>query len=151
MVRIIMGDSMSVNLQAALNEGINAEAVGATLNDIINRSDELGKTPSQIKDVVEAIIFVKKNVNSIPDKRYESNVVINNSEAIKKALKEGMSSEEIKTALMVILEKANNRRNKNSLRLITKFIKKTKQKDLTLQNENHMEKGRQKVLVNNYK
>lgn len=77
---------MAVNLQDAIYSGISAEAVSATLNDIINRSDELGKTPSQIKDVVEAIVYMKKNVNSIPDKKYASSLVRDNSEKIKKSL-----------------------------------------------------------------
>ena len=140
---------MSTNLKEALNNGINGEAVGATLNDIVNKSSELGKMPKQAKNVVETIIYMKKNVNSIPDKKYASNLVMDNSERIKSALNEGISPNEIAVTLMETLEKANTRRTKSRLRFMTKLIKKMKQKELALkkQNENSMQHGIQKVLM----
>lgn len=131
-------------LKDAISNGIDSNAVNATIGDVISYSDKINNSPKQVKDVLETIVEMKKNVNSIPDKKYASEMVRNNSERIKSALNEGISPSEIAQTLMESVEKANNRRTKSRLKFITKLIVKMKQKELVLQNK--MEKGIQKVL-----
>ena len=138
------------SIKDAIRNGINADAVGATLQDVINKSDELGKNPRQVKNVVETIVHMKTNVNSIPDKKYASSIVKENSEKIKRALQDGISPNEIATTLIESVQKANSRRTKSRLRFITKLIVKMKEKELKLLKENSInietQKVRQKVL-----
>lgn len=141
-------------LKDAIESGINAEAVNSTLEDIDSKSNKKGQNPKQVKMVVETIADMKKNINSIPDKKYASDLVRVNHEKIKAALNEGISPNEIAAILIESTEKANSRRTKSRLRFITKLIIKMKQKELKLImdkeniNENDMVnvKGYQKLL-----
>ena len=137
------------SIKDAIRNGINGDAVGATLEDVINKSDELGKNPRQVKNVVETIVHMKKNVNSIPDKKYASNIVKENSEKIKRALSEGIRPNEIATTLIESVQKANSRRTKSRLRFITKLIVKMKEKELKLlknkEKDNTINTGTQKA------
>lgn len=136
-------------LKEAINSGVDAEAVNSTLNDMVNKVNEKGKAPRQVKHVIETIVHMKKDVNNIPDKTYASNFVRQNSEKIKSAISDGISPNEIATTLLESTEKANDRRTKRRLKFITKLIVKMKQKELKLlkQNEQTMEKGMQKVFT----
>ena len=138
-------------LKEAINDGIDANAVNSTLEDIVDKASQKGKTPIQIKRVVETIVHMKKNTNNIPDKTYASNFVRENSEKIKSAINEGISPNEIASTLLESTEKANDRRTKRRLKFITKLIVKMKRKELVLRlkNEQTMEKGMQKVLIKN--
>lgn len=137
-------------LKEAINSGITGDAVNSTLEDIVNKVEENNNNPIQVRRTIETIIHMKKNVNSIPDKKYASSLVRENSEKIKAAINEGISPNEIALTLMDSVEKANNRRTKSRLKFITKLIVKMKNKELILQKEKEtqMEKGRQKVLNN---
>ena len=137
-------------LKDAIYTGIEGEAIKATIEDIVVKSEENNVNPIQMKKAIEEIAHMKKNINSIPDKKYASNLVKENSTRIKSALNEGISPNEIAATLMDSVQKANSRRTKSRLRFITKLITKMKQKELVLQkqNEKSMEKGRQKVLSN---
>ena len=152
LVRIIIGDSVNNEvLKEAIYSGIDGEAVKDTLVDVINKAEEKGSNPIQVKRTIETIAHMKKNVNSIPDKKYASRLVSDNSEKIKSALNDGITPNEIASTLMQTVQKANNRRTKSRLKFVTKLIVKMKQKELKLikDRENQMEKGRQKVLTNN--
>jgi len=133
-------------LKEAISSGITGEAVSTTIGDIVNKTEVNGSNPIQVKRTIETIIHMKKNVNSIPDKKYASSLVSSNIEKIKSALNDGISPNEIAQTLMESVEKANSRRTKSRLKFITKLIVKIKQKELVLQNKNQMEKGMQKVL-----
>ena len=135
-------------LKEAISNGVDAEAVNSTLNDIVSKTNEKGRVPRQVKHVIETIVHMKKGVNNIPDKTYASNFVRENSEKIKAAISDGISPNEIAQTLLESTEKANDRRTKRRLKFITKLIVKMKQKELTLIKQN-MEKGRQKILTNN--
>ena len=136
-------------LKEAINSGVDAEAVNSTLNDMVNRTNEKGKVPTQVKNVIETIVHMKKNINNVPDKTYASNFVRENSERIKAAINDGISPNEIAQTLLESTNKANDRRTKRRLKFITKLIVKMKQKELKLlkQNEQIMEKGMQKVFT----
>ena len=130
-------------LKEAINSGVDADTVNSTLNDMVIKTNEKGKVPSQVKHVIETIVHMKNSVNNIPDKTYASNFVRQNSEKIKAAINNGISPNEIATTLLESTEKANDRRTKRRLKFITKLIVKMKQKELTLvkQNEQTKEKG----------
>jgi len=138
-------------LKDAIYNGIDGEAVKDTLGDVVNKVEEKGTNPVQVKRTIETIAHMKKNVNSIPDKKYASSLVSENSERIKTALNDGISPNEIAATLIESVKKANDRRTKSRLRFITKLIVKMKQRELKLikDRENQMEKGRQKVLTSN--
>ena len=136
-------------LKEAINSGVDAEAVNSTLNDIVSKTNEKGRVPSQVKHAIETIVHMKKDVNNIPDKTYASNFVRENNERIKAAINDGISPNEIAATLLESTEKANDRRTKRRLKFITKLVVKMKQKELKLlkQNEQTMEKGMQKVFT----
>ena len=136
-------------LKEAISNGIDANAVDSTLNDMVSKTNEKGRVPRQVKHVIETIVHMKKGVNNIPDKTYASNFVRENNEKIKAAINDGISPNEIATTLLESTEKANDRRTKRRLKFITKLIVKMKQKELKLlkQNEQTIEKGIQKVFT----
>jgi len=136
-------------LKEAINSGVDAEAVNSTLNDMVSKTNEKGKVPRQVKNVIETIVHMKKDINNIPDKTYASNFVRQNSEKIKAAINDGISPNEIAVTLLESTEKANDRRTKRRLKFITKLVVKMKQKELKLlkQNDHTMEKGMQKVFI----
>ena len=137
------------SIRQSIEEGISAEAVNSTIADILNKTDEIRKTPRHVKGAIETIVHMKKDVNNIPDKTYASNFVRENNEKIKAAINDGISPNEIATTLLESTEKANDRRTKRRLKFITKLIVKMKQKELKLlkQNEQTIEKGIQKVFT----
>ena len=123
-------------LKEAINNGIDANAIDSTLNDMVSKTNEKGRVPRQVKHVIETIVHMKKGVNNIPDKTYASNFVRENNERIKAAIKDGISPNEIATTLIESTEKANDRRTKRRLKFITKLIVKMKQKELKLLKQN---------------
>ncbi len=140
-------------LRDALSTGINREAVNSTLDDMIQKSNQIGNTPKQAKEVVESIVEMKKNTENILDESYASNFVRENNAKIKSAINDGISSEEIARTLVASAKKTNTKNEKRHLKFITKLISKMKVKELSLkrqkENENkevEMQKGRQKVF-----
>ena len=133
-------------IKEALNNGIDSDAVNSTLEDIVNRSDEMGKTPEQVKEVVETIVDMKKETENVSDEQYASEFVKENNKKIESALNDGISPEEITSTLVESTNKANDRKSKSHLKFITKLISKMKKKELNGKKQRSMEKGRQKVL-----
>jgi len=135
-------------IKDALNNGIDSDAVNATLDDMMNKSDEIGKTPEQVKEVVETIVDMKKDTPNVNDETYASNFVQENNKKIESALNDGISPNEIASTLVETTNKANDRKNKRRLKFVTKLISrmKRKEKKLNKDKENVQEKGRQRVL-----
>ena len=104
-------------LKEAINNGINGDAISSTIDDIVNKAEMNNSNPKQMKLTIETIIHMKKNINSIPDKKYASNLVSQNSGKIKAAINDGISPNEIAATLMEGVEKANTRRTKSRLKL----------------------------------
>lgn len=140
MISKLMNEN-SENVKEAIENGISGEAVEATLEDMINKSDGLSKTPSQIKDAVETIVDMKELENTKTNEAYASNFVKNNSEKIESALNDGISAKEITDTLV----KETNEKERKRLPFIVKLISKMKKKELKLNKENT--KGYQKVKV----
>ena len=130
------------DLKKAINEGISGVAVKDTLEGIANKSEELG-TPKQVVDVVDTLVELKSDVQSTPDNKYSSDLVKNNSEKIKSAINDGISSNEIATTLVKQTSEATNTRKIN---FIVRLIEKIKRKEYKL-NKNK-DRGYQKQLTN---
>lgn len=130
-------------IRSAVNDGISADAARSTLEDVINKSNELGKTPSQIKDVVDTIIDMKSDVRSELDNNYASNFVKENNTKIQSAINDGISPNEIATSLINSVNEVDSMKAKRNISFIVKLISKMKKKELKLVKTD--EKGYQKV------
>ena len=155
--KIIIGDNMAVSnlvteneelIKDAVNEGISGEAVNSTLEDVMNKSDEVGRSPKQVKEVVETIVDMKEEEVTKVDESFASEFVRQNNEKIKSALEDGISPNEVATTLVNSTKKATSRKGKRHLNFIVKLISKMKKKELRLKKdkENIQEKGYQKKL-----
>ena len=135
-------------IKEAISDGISADAVESTLGDVISKFDEIGRTPKQVKEVVETIVDMKEKENTKIDERYASDFVKKNSEKIESALNDGISPKEVATTLVNSTNEATNRKGKKHLNFIVKLISKMKKKELKLnkEKENTQEKGYQRVL-----
>ena len=135
------------NIKDAISNGIDADAVNSTLDDMVSVSLETGKTPKQMKEVVESIVEMKKDTNNVIDETYASSFVKENNQKIVSAINEGISSNEIAQTLVEATDKANDKKSRKHLKFITKLISKLKVKELKLKQEKENSiKGRQKVL-----
>lgn len=132
-------------LKDAIYNGIEGEAINSTIDDVLNKSTN----KKQVKKVVETIVDMKKDTPNVASMNYASNFVKENSEKIKGAINDGLSSKEIAKTLIENTNNAIDKNSKKQLRFITKLISKMKVKELKLkkQKENTMEKGMQKVFT----
>ena len=133
-------------IKDAINEGISKEAVNSTLEDVINKSEEVDKIPSQVKEVVETIVDMKSEEDVKVDESYASEYVRQNNEKIKSALESGITPSEVANTLVDSTKHANSRKGKRRLNFIVKLISKMKKKELKLEKENVQEKGYQKII-----
>lgn len=125
----------------AINNGISADAVSNTVEDMLKKSGEIGTTPKQVKESIETIADMKKGVNSEVDMNYSSELVKNNSNKIKDALNEGIEPDEVATTLINSTNNANSKSSKRKLNFIVKLISKMKKKELVLDRQNTNEKS----------
>ena len=139
MVKIKVGDSMAMtklmneneeNINGAIKNGISGEAVGSTLEDVVNKADEIGNA-KQIKKTVETIVDMKENNNTKVDESYASNLVKNNSEKIEAAINEGITPKEVATTLV----NETNKTGKTHLPFVVQLISKMKKRELKLNME----------------
>ena len=135
-------------IKDAINNGIGADAVNSTLDDMLNKTSQVGSAPKQVKQVVETITQMKKDTENVVDEKYVSDFVRENNKKIESAINDGISPDEITKTLVESTNKANDRKSKKYLKFITKLISKMKVKEFRLRKEknNQMEKGMQKVL-----
>ena len=135
------------NIKDAISNGIDADAVNSTLDDMVSVSLETGKTPKQMKEVVESIVEMKKDTNNVIDETYASSFVKENNQKIVSAINDGISPNEIAQTLVEATDKANDKKSRKHLKFITKLISKLKVKELKLRRDKENSiKGRQKVL-----
>lgn len=134
-------------LKEAINSGINNDTVYDTLNNLIEKKDRNGKTPKQLSKTVASIVYMKKMVKTTDTEEYYSSVVKNNSERIKSALRDGISSDEVAIGLIDTIN-SPSKNSKKRLNFMVKLITKMKKKELKLQRQNES-KGYQKIYSNN--
>lgn len=130
------------HIKEAISEGIGADAVNSTLEDVVNRSDELGKTPEQVKEIVETIVDMKDTNENKIDESYASDFVKENNQKIKSALNNGISPDEVSKTLVNSTDKSNTKKDRKHLKFIVKLISKMKRRELNLNNE----KGKERIL-----
>ena len=119
-------------IKNAAIDGISADAIEATLEDVINVSNTKGKVPTQVKDTIEAIVEMKKDIQNIKDEQYASNFVKENNQKITSALNEGISANEIAVTLVNSTNNSNTKQGKKHLKFIVNLISKMKKKELKL-------------------
>lgn len=116
------------NIKSAIENGISGMAVRDTLNDIIDKSDEVSLVPSQLKTTVEEISEMKNNVSSKTDESYKSDFMKSNSQKLLSALKDGITGDELKEGFEKELSSGTSEKVKFNANLVAKL----KQKQLSL-------------------
>jgi len=129
----------------AINIGISASAVSNTVTDMLKKAEEIGTTPKQVKDSIETIADMKKNVDVSRDENYSSELVKNNSNKISRALSEGIEPNEVAATLINTANNANNINSKRKLSFIVKLVSKMKKKELVMDRQKQDGKSYQKV------
>lgn len=132
-------------IKSALEEGVSGEGIKNSIEDMLDKSDEIGHTPEQIRDVIDTISSMKQSPNVV-DNSYNSALVRENSAKIKSAITEGLTPNEVSHTLENNLEKQDDNRK---FKFIINLISKMKKKEKSLSKKEQMEKGFQKVKVNN--
>lgn len=143
-----LGDIMGIDkeyIRSALEEGVSGEGIKNSIEDMLDKSDEIGHTPEQIRDVIDTISSMKQSPNVV-DNSYNSALVRENSAKIKSAITEGLTPNEVSHTLENNLEKQDDNRK---FKFIINLISKMKKKEKSLSKKEQMEKGFQKVKVNN--
>lgn len=132
-------------IKSAVEEGVSGEGIKNSIEDMLDKSDEIGHTPEQIRDVIDTISSMKQSPNVV-DNSYNSALVRENSAKIKSAITEGLTPSEVSYTLENNLEKQDDNRR---FKFIINLISKMKKKEKSLSKKEQMEKGFQKVKVNN--
>ena len=135
------------NIRNAAKEGISGDAVGSTLDDVVNAVDSKGTTPSQVKDTVEAIVEMKSDTTNKTDAQFASDFVKENNEKIKSALEDGITPKEVTQTLVNSTNNSNTKKGRRHLKFIVNLISKMKKKELKLNKKNTSQKEYQKVLT----
>lgn len=132
-------------IKSAIEKGVSSEGIKNSIEDMLNKSDEVGHTPEQIRDVIDTISSMKQTPNVV-DNSYNSALVREKSAKIKSAITEGLTPNEVSHTLENNLEKQDDNRK---FKFIINLISKMKKKEKSLSKKEQMEKGFQKVKVNN--
>ena len=130
-------------IKSAITDGISGKAISSTLDGVVNKADELGITPAQLKETVEVVTSMKENNNTL-DNSYSSDFGKQNGDKLKEALTEGISSNEVKESLSRELDNANDEKSKKHLNFMVNLMSRFKKRELILA-KNAQEKGRQKI------
>lgn len=127
-------------IKESLESGIDSDTVNLVVNDLLDKSDTIGRTPKQVKKAIDAVVSMKSDENKIDTSRL-SNYVKENSVKIYSALNSGLSSEDIARKLMSSLENSSDKKGMEELRFVTQLVSKMKEKELKLKLQKENEKG----------
>lgn len=127
-------------IKESLENGIDSDTVNLVVNDLLDKSDTIGRTPKQVKKAIDAVVSMKSDENKIDTSRL-SNYVKENSVKIYSALNSGLSSEDIARRLMSSLENSSDKKGMEELRFVTQLVSKMKEKELKLKLQEENEKG----------
>lgn len=127
-------------IKESLESGIDSDTVNLVVNDLLDKSDTIGRTPKQVKKAIDAVVSMKSDENKIDTSRL-SNYVKENSVKIYSALNSGLSSEDIARKLMSSLENSSDKNGMEELRFVTQLVSKMKEKELKLKLQKENEKG----------
>lgn len=127
-------------IKESLESGIDSDTVNLVVNDLLDKSDTIGRTPKQVKKAIDAVVSMKSDENKIDTSRL-SKYVKENSVKIYSALNSGLSSEDIARKLMSSLENSSDKNGMEELRFVTQLVSKMKEKELKLKLQKENEKG----------
>ncbi len=135
-------------IEDALNNGLSSDGVLYTLEGILNKSDQKGVSPKQIKETIEYVASMKNSYGKTYSENYLSNLVNQNADRIKAALNDGISPTEIANTLINSIENANDRVGKEKLGFVVRLVSEIKKKEYSL-HKSYSDKGVQKIKTNN--
>ena len=121
-----MNNDVNYDVNDAVRTGISGEAVVETIEEVMENNN--GETPKQFKDTVEAVVDMKSDKKDSLNPEYASDLVKNNSNRIKEALKDGIEPQEIAVEIAKVSTNANTQEGYKKLNFITKLISKMKRK-----------------------
>ena len=121
-----MNNDVNYDVNDAIKTGISGEAVTDTIEEVMNKNN--GEVPKQFKDTVEAVADMKSDKQDNFNPEYASDLVKNNSNRIKEALKDGIEPQEVATEIAKDSMSANTQEGYKKLNFITKLISKMKRK-----------------------
>lgn len=119
-------NDVNYDVNDALKTGISGEAVSETIEEVLNKKS--GDVPKQFKDTVEAVVDMKSDKQDQINEQYSSELVKNNSNRIKEALKDGIEPQEVAVEIAKDSMKANTNEGYKKLNFITRLISKMKRK-----------------------
>ena len=119
-------NDVNYDVNDALRTGISGEAVSETIEEVLNKKS--GDVPKQFKDTVEAVVDMKSDKQDQINEQYSSELVKNNSNRIKEALKDGIEPQEVAVEIAKDSMKANTNEGYKKLNFITRLISKMKRK-----------------------
>ena len=141
-----MNNDVNYDVNDAIKTGISGEAVTETIEEVLEKNN--GNVPAQFKDTIEAVADMKSDKQDQLNEAYASNLVQNNSNRIKEALKDGIEPQEVATEIAKDSMSANTQEGYKKLNFVTKLISKMKRKQRKKEIEKQQEiGGRQKVYT----
>ena len=141
-----MNNDVNYDVNDAIKNGISGEAVSDTIKDVLDKNN--GNIPPQFKDTIEAVADMKSDKQDQINPEYASDLVKNNSNRIKEALKDGIEPTEIATEIAKDSMNANTTEGYKKLNFVAKFISKMKRKERKKDMKKQQEIGeRQKVYT----
>ena len=119
-------NDVNYDVNDAIRTGISGEAVTDAIEEVMNKNN--GEVPKQFKDTVAAVADMKSDKQDSFNPEYASDLVKNNSNRIKEALKDGIEPQEIAVEIAKTSTSANTTEGYKKLNFITKLISKMKRK-----------------------
>lgn len=142
-----MDNSINQDVNDAIKTGISGEAVADTIEDVLDKNN--GEVPKQFKDTMEVVADMKSDKPDEFNSEYASDLVKNNSNRIKEALKDGIEPNEVAIELSKASTIANTQEGYKKLNFIARLISKMKRKQRKKDVEKQQKVDeKQKVYVN---
>ena len=144
-----MNNDINYDVNDAVRTGISGDAVTETISEVLDKKN--GEVPKQFKDTVEVVADMKSDKQDILNSNYASDLVKNNSNRIKEALKDGIEPQEVAVEIAKTSTTANTQEGYKKLNFITKLIsimkRKQRKKEIEKQYQEELG-GKQKVYTN---
>ena len=134
-----MNNDVNYDVNDAIKTGISGEAVTETIEEVLEKKN--GNVPVQFKDTIEAVADMKSDKQDQLNEAYASNLVQNNSNRIKEALKDGIEPQEVATEIAKDSMNANTQEGYKKLNFVTKLISKMKRKQRKKDMQKQQEMG----------
>ena len=144
-----MNNDINYDVNDAVRTGISGDAVTETISEVLDKKN--GEVPKQFKDTVEVVADMKSDKQDSLNSNYASDLVKNNSNRIKEALKDGIEPQEVAVEIAKTSTTANTQEGYKKLNFITKLIsimkRKQRKKEIEKQYQEELG-GKQKVYTN---